>query len=105
MKDNDQKKSLSLKNTSSVSKSTICIKFSRHYYSGKAKKNHNAESLSDNKATKNHSTNKQSKQNPNPQKPAATTNTIKPNDSQNVRKNPSMTKIVLLMVMKIKNYI
>ena len=80
MKDNDQKKSLSLKNTSSVSKkSTKSVSSSPGItIQVKRKKIINAESLSDNKATKNHSTNTQSKQSPRPiQKPATTTNTIK----------------------------
>ena len=95
MKDNDQKKSLSLKNTSSVSKkSTKSVSSSPGItIQVKRKKIINAESLSDNKATKNHSTNKQSKQNPNPIiKPAATTNTIKPNDSQNAKKKSKHDK-------------
>ena len=95
MKDNDQKKSLSLKNTSSVSKkSTKSVSSSPGItIQVKRKKIINAESLSDNKATKNHSTNNQSKQNPNPIiKPAATTNTIKPNDLQNAKKKSKRDK-------------
>ena len=95
MKDNDQKKSLSLKNTSSVSKkSTKSVSSSPGItIQVKRKKIINAESLSDNKATKNHSTNKQSKQNPNPIiKTAATTNTIKPNDLQNAKKKSKHDK-------------
>ena len=95
MKDNDQKKSLSLKNTSSVSKkSTKSVSSSPGItIQVKRKKIINAESLSDNKATKNHSTNTQFKQNPNPIiKPAATTNTIKPNDSQNAKKKSKRDK-------------
>ena len=59
MKDNDQKKSLSLKNTSSVSKkSTKSVSSSPGItIQVKRKKIINAESLSDNKATKNYSTN------------------------------------------------
>ena len=95
MKDNDQKKSLSLKNTSSVSKkSTKSVSSSPGItIQVKRKKIINAESLSDNKATKNHSTNTQSKQNSKPIiKPAATTSTIKPNDSQNAKKKSKRDK-------------
>ena len=95
MKDNDQKKSLSLKNTSSVSKkSTKSVSSSPGItIQVKRKKIINAESLSDNKATKNHSTNTQFKQNPKPiQKPASTTNTIKPNDLQNTKKKSKRDK-------------
>ena len=95
MKDNDQKKSLSLKNTSSVSKkSTKSVSSSPGItIQVKRKKIINTESLSDNKATKNHSINTQSKQNSKPiQKPVTTTNTIKPNDLQNTKKKSKRDK-------------
>ena len=88
MKDNDQKKSLSLKNTSSVSKkSTKPVSSSPGItIQVKRKKIINAESLCDNKVTKNYSTNTQSKQSPKPVLKPATTSTLKPNDSQSAKK-------------------
>ena len=94
MKDNDQKKSLSLKNTSSVSKkSTKSVSSSPGItIQVKRKKIINAESLSDNKVTKNYSTNTQSKQSPKPVLKPATTSTLKPNDSQSAKKKSKHDK-------------
>ena len=94
MKDNDQKKSLSLKNTSSVSKkSTKSVSSSPGItIQVKRKKIINAESLSDNKVTKNYSTNTQSKQSPKPVLKPATTSTLKPNDSQSAKKKSKYDK-------------
>ena len=94
MKDNDQKKSLSLKNTSSVSKkSTKSVSSSPGItIQVKRKKIINAESLSDNKVTKNYSTNTQSKQSPKPVLKPATTSTLKPNDSQSTKKKSKYDK-------------
>ena len=94
MKDNDQKKSLSLKKTSSVSKkSTKSVSSSPGItIQVKRKKIINAESLSDNKVTKNYSTNTQSKQSPKPVLKPATTSTLKPNDSQSAKKKSKHDK-------------
>ena len=94
MKDNDQKKSLSLKNTSSVSKkSTKSVSSSPGItIQVKRKKIINAESLSDNKVTKNYSTNTQSKQSPKPVAKPATTSTFKSNDSQSAKKKSKRDK-------------
>ena len=94
MKDNDQKKSLSLKNTSSVSKkSTKSVSSSPGItIQVKRKKIINAESLSDNKVTKNYSTNTQSKQSPKPVLKPTTTSTLKPNDSQSAKKKSKHDK-------------
>ena len=94
MKDNDQKKSLSLKKTSSVSKkSTKSVSSSPGItIQVKRKKIINAESLSDNKVTKNYSTNTQSKQSPKPVLKPATTSTLKPNDSQSAKKKSKRDK-------------
>lgn len=94
MKDNDQKKSLSLKKTSSVSKkSTKSVSSSPGItIQVKRKKIINAESLSDNKVTKNYSTNTQSKQSTKPVLKPATTSTLKPNDSQSTKKKSKYDK-------------
>ena len=94
MKDNDQKKSLSLKNTSSVSKkSTKSVSSSPGItIQVKRKKIINAESLSGNKVTKNYSTNAQTKQSPKPTIKPATTSTLKPNDSQSAKKKSKHDK-------------
>ena len=94
MKDNDQKKSLSLKNTSSVSKkSTKSVSSSPGItIQVKRKKIINAESLSDNKVTKNYSTNTQTKQSPKTTLKPATTSTLKPNDSQSAKKKSKHDK-------------
>ena len=94
MKDNDQKKSLSLKNTSSVSKkSTKPVSSSPGItIQVKRKKIINAESLSDNKTTKNYSNNTQSKQKSKPIPNSITTNVPKSNDSLNVKKKSKYDK-------------
>ena len=94
MKDNDQKKSLSLKNTSSVSKkSTKPVSSSPGItIQVKRKKIINAESLSDKKTTKNYSNNTQSKQKPKPVPDSTTTNVLKSNDSPNVKKKSKYDK-------------
>ncbi len=95
MKDNDQKKSLSLKNTSSVSKkSTKSVSNSPGItIQVKRKKIINAESLSENKATKNSSNKTQSKQKPKPISNSVTpTSSLKSNDSQNIKKKSKHDK-------------
>ncbi len=95
MKDNDQKKSLSLKNTSSVSKkSTKSVSNSPGItIQVKRKKIINAESLSENKAANNSSNKTQSKQKPKPISNSVTpTSSLKSNDSQNIKKKSKHDK-------------